>query len=100
MQWRFKPQRFTHYIPISFSIINGGRGDHLGEVDEVLEAGVEVGLLRQSADVFEVGVVHVRVHPEEPLEDGPDHLLEVVREGRAVLLREDLWVVQLRTPPA
>lgn len=37
----------------------------------------------------------MRVHPEQPLEDGLDHLHEVGWEGRAELLRERLVIVDL-----
>jgi hypothetical protein len=72
---------------------------YLREVHEVLEAGVEMSLLPQGAHVLEVRVVHVRVHAEQPLEDGAHHLLEVVWEGSPVLLREDLGIVQLHSKP-
>ena len=73
-------------------------GAHLSEVHKVLEAGVEVGLLLQRADVLEVGVVDVRVHPEQALEDGADDVLEGRREGLPIVLREDAGVVHLHTP--
>ena len=57
------------------------QGTHLGEVHEVLEAGVEVRLLAQAADLVEVGVVHVREHAEHALENGPHDVPEVPREG-------------------
>lgn len=72
-------------------------GAHLSEVHEVLKAGVEVGLLLQRADVLEVGVVDVRIHPEEALEDGADDVLEGRREGLPVVLRENAGVVHLHT---
>ena len=62
----------------------------------MLEAGVEVGLLLEGADVLEVGVVDVGVHPEQALEDGADDLLEAGREGLPIVLREDARVVHLQ----
>ena len=58
----------------------GNRGAYLCEVHEVLEAGVEVGLLAQIAHVAKVGVVDVRIDTEETLEDGADHVLKIARE--------------------
>ncbi|BAS84652.1 Os03g0409500, partial [Oryza sativa Japonica Group] len=40
-----------------------------------------MGLLLELEDHLKMRVVHVGVHPEEPLEDGPDHLAKVLREG-------------------
>ena len=42
----------------------------------MLEAGVEVGLLVQHADLLEVRVVDVGVHAEQALVDGLGHLLQ------------------------
>lgn len=47
----------------------------------MLEASAEMGLLLELEDHLKMRVVHVGVHPEEPLEDGPDHLAKVLREG-------------------
>ena len=69
---------------------------HLCEVHEVLEAGVQVGLLLERADVLEVGVVYVGIHPEEALEDCADDLLEAGREGLPIVLREDAGIVHLQ----
>ena len=62
----------------------------------MLEACVEVGLLLERADVLEVGVVDVCVHPEQALEDGADDLLEAGREGLPIVLWEDARVVHLQ----
>ena len=55
------------------------------KVDEVLEGGVEVGLLAQADDGLEVTVVDVGVDPEEPLEDRFDYLHKGAGEGHADL---------------
>lgn len=55
------------------------------EYDEVLEAGVQVCLLAQAADLLEVAVVDVCIHTEQPLEDGAHNLHEVWREWLAEL---------------
>lgn len=55
----------------------------LHEEDEVLEAGVEVGLLAQFNDLWEVLVVDVGVHAEQALQDGLGDGQEVFREGHA-----------------
>ena len=54
----------------------GEREAHLCEVHEVLEAGVEVGLLIQRAHMLEMGVVDVGIHTEEALEYGADDNLK------------------------
>jgi len=51
-----------------------------GEEQEVLEAGVEVGLLSKRLNHREVGMIDMRVHPEEPLEDSLDHIRKVSGE--------------------
>ena len=67
----------------------------VNEVDEVLEAGVQVRLGRQQHNVLEVSVVDVRVHTEETLEDHLDDVHEVLREGHSQGAREYFLVVQL-----
>jgi hypothetical protein len=42
-----------------------------------------------------MAVVDVRVHAEQPLEDGAHHLHKVGREGLAKLAREHRWVINL-----
>lgn len=53
------------------------------EVDEVLEAGIEVRLRREQHDVLEVGMVDVCIHSEEPLEDYLYDVHEVLGEGNS-----------------
>ena len=69
------------------------------EVDEVLEAGVQVRLGREEHDVLEVSVVDVSIDSEETLEDDLDDVEEVLREGDAESARENLLVVQLVLDP-
>jgi hypothetical protein len=69
------------------------------EVDEMLEAGVEVVLEAEADDVGEVGVVDVRVDPEQALEDGLDLLQEVLGEGHAHHAGEEGLVVELGLGP-
>ena len=69
---------------------------HLSEVHEVLEAGVEVSLLGQAADLVEVGVVHVGKDTEDPLEDGADNISEVGWKGLPKALRKDSGIIQLQ----
>lgn len=69
----------------------------LSEVHEMFEASVDVGLFPQTADAAEVGVVHVGVHSEEALENCAHHIAEVGGEGNAILLREDVGVIQLQS---
>ena len=78
------------------SIKGGPRIPDLCEVHEMLEAGVEVRLSAQAANLLEVRVVDVCVHSEEPFEYGPHHIHEVSRKMGAVLLREDRQVVHLQ----
>ena len=53
------------------------------EEDEVFEGGVEVGLLLQLDHLWEVLVVDVCVHAEQPLQDRLRHRQEVARERHA-----------------
>ena len=69
------------------------------KVYEVLEGGVEVGLLAKADDALEVAVVDVGVHAEQPLEDVLHDLLERRGERDADLGREDGLVVQLALHP-
>lgn len=52
-------------------------GEGVREVDEVLEASVQVRLGPEQLKLVEVGVIDVCVDAEEPLEDGLDSLDEV-----------------------
>ena len=70
---------------------------NLGEVHEMFKACVDVGLFPQAADAAEVGVVHVRVHSEEALKNCAHHIVEVGGKGNAILLREDVGVIQLQS---
>ena len=69
----------------------------LGEVHEMFETCVDVGLFPQAADAAEVGVIHVGVHSKEALENCAHHIAEVGGEGYAILLREDVGVIQLQS---
>ena len=69
----------------------------LGEVHKMFEACVDVGLFPQAADATEVGVVHVGVHSEEALKNCAHHIAEVGGKRDAVLLREDVGVIQLQS---
>ena len=46
----------------------------------MLEAGVEMCLFLELDDHLKVGVVYVRIHPEEAFEDRLDNVKEVGRE--------------------
>ena len=69
---------------------------HLSEVHKMPEAGVQVRLLAKSAYALEVGVIDVRIHAEQALEDHSYHLHEIRRELGAVHLRENSRIVQLQ----
>lgn len=56
------------------------------EVDEVLEAGVEVVLQPQRHDVLEVRVVDVGVHAKQSLENYLDHAEEGLRKRNTYTL--------------
>ncbi len=58
----------------------GGK-THLNEENEVLEGGVEVGLLLQLHHRVKMLVVDVSVNPEQTLQDGFGHRHEVLRKG-------------------
>ena len=69
------------------------------EVDEMLEARVEVSLRREEHDVLEVCVVDVSIHSEETLENDLDDVEEIFGEGNTEGTREDLLVVKLVLNP-
>ena len=69
------------------------------EVDEVLEACVEVGLCREEHDVLKVCVVDVSIHSEETLENDLDDIEEIFREGDTEGAGEDFFVVKLVLHP-
>ena len=71
----------------------------IDEVDEVLEARVEVGLCREEHYVLEVCVVDVSIHSEETLENDLDDVEEIFREGDAEGTGEDFFVVKLVLHP-
>lgn len=76
--------------------------DHLelvDEVDEMLEAGVEVSLCAEQHHVLKVGVVDVRVDSKKSLEDHSDDVHEVAGEGHSERAREHFFVVELRLHP-
>ena len=63
------------------------------EVDEVLEARVQVRLGWKQHDVLKMRVVDVRIHAEQTLEDHLDDSLEVARERNSERARENLLVI-------
>jgi hypothetical protein len=63
------------------------------KVDEMLEAGVEMGFSRKQHDVLKVGVVDVRVNSEQSLKDHLYYVDKVSGERNAQLTRENLFVV-------
>ena len=65
------------------------------EVDEVLEACVEVGLCREEHDMLEVCVVDVSVNSEQSFEDYLDDVHEIARKWDANLAREYFFIVEL-----
>lgn len=67
----------------------------LDKEDEVLEAGVEVGLLAQLHDLGEVLVVDVGVHAEQALQDGLGDGQEVLREGHAWKGRKQMHLLTI-----
>ena len=69
------------------------------EVDEMLEARVEVGLCREEHDVLEVCVVDVSIHSEETRENDLDDVEEIFGEGNTEGAGEDLLVVKLVLDP-
>ena len=71
----------------------------IDEVDEVLEARVEVGLCREEHYVLEVCVVDVSIHSEETLENDLDDVEEIFGEGNTEGAGEDLLVVKLVLDP-
>ena len=55
------------------------------EEHKVFEASVEMCLFLELDDHLKVGVVYVRIHPEEALEDRLDNVTEVGRERSSCL---------------
>ena len=88
-QAKLVPQFFPPHSSVPLS--------DLGEVHEMFETCVDVGLFPKAADAAEVGVVHVGVHSEEALENRAHHITEVGGKGNTILLREDVGVVQLQS---
>ena len=56
---------------------------HLNKENEMLEGGVEVGLLLQLHHRVKMLVVDVSVNPEQTLQDGFGHRHEVLGEGNS-----------------
>lgn len=52
----------------------------MGEKDEVLEAGVKMGLLFETDNLLEVGVVNMCINPKQSLEDSLHDVPEVNRK--------------------
>ena len=69
------------------------------EVDEMLEARVEVSLRREKHDVLKVRVVDVCIHSEETLENDCDDVEEIFREGDTEGTGEDLLIIELVLNP-
>jgi hypothetical protein len=69
------------------------------EVDEMLEARVEVSLRREEHDVLEVCVVDVSIHSEETLENDLDDVKEIFWEGDTEGTGEDFLVIKLVLDP-
>jgi hypothetical protein len=71
----------------------------VNEVDEVLEARIQVRLCAEQHDVLEVGVVDVRVHSEQPFENHLYYVHEVLWKWNSQSAWEDLLVVKLVLHP-
>jgi hypothetical protein len=71
----------------------------LDEVDEVLEASVQVSFSTKLDDAREVREVYMSIDTEKTLEDLLDASAEVLGELGSKLKREDLLVVELGLDP-
>lgn len=71
----------------------------LDKENEVLEGGVEVGLLLQLHHRVKMLVVDVSVNPEQTLQDGFGHRHEVLGEGNADLGGKKCLIIQLILHP-
>lgn len=87
---------WPHQTACMHVILKHHPSTHYREEDEVLEAGVQVGLLAQPAHLLKVRVVDVRIHAEQALEHSFGHVKEVGRKGLPELLRKDVGVINLR----
>lgn len=67
----------------------------LNKENEVLEGGVEVGLLLQLHDRVKMLMVDVSVNPEQALQDGFGHGHEVFGEGNSNLRGKKCLIIQL-----
>lgn len=67
----------------------------LNKENEVLEGGVEVGLLLQLHDGVKMLMVDVSVNPEQTLQDGFGHRHEVFGEGNSNLRGKKCLIIQL-----
>lgn len=70
------------YVAVIKPYIAAG-SSHLNKENEVLEGGVEVGLLLQLHHRVKMLVVDVSVNPEQTLQDGFGHRHEVLRKGNS-----------------
>ena len=71
----------------------------INKEDKVLETSIEVVLHPQAHDVLEVGVINMRVNPEEPLKDDFDGGTEVLGERDPDLGGEKVLIVELDFDP-
>ncbi len=69
------------------------QGKLVNKVDEMFEAGIQMGLSREKHDVLEMRVIDVGVHSEQPLKYHLDNCLKVTREGHTQSARENLLVI-------
>lgn len=71
----------------------------LNKENEVLEGGVEVGLLLQLHDRVKMLVVNVSINPEQALQDGFGHRHEVLGKGNSNLGGKKCLIIQLILHP-
>lgn len=72
----------------------------LNKENEVLEGGVEVGLLLQLHHRVKMLVVDVSVNPEQALQDGFGHRHEILGKGNSDLGGEKCLIIQLILHPS
>ena len=67
----------------------------VNEVDEVLEARIQMGFSREQHYVLKVSMIDMRIYSKQSLEDYFDDVCEILRERYAEGAWEDCFIVQL-----
>ena len=72
----------------------------INEINKVLEASVQMRLCLQKHNVLKVGVIDVRVYPEQSFENYLDNTHKVFWEGHTQLAGEYFFIIELVFNPS